>query len=107
MSTSYTLICQKWEESERGWGTRPDGYSLHLTNHDRVCYIQDYWSEMPDTAPEEYSRPDGTPYVVSVDQTTYEQVVSSGGSRRYCETAPSGGCDGWMPLRNGGCGHVT
>ena len=30
------VVVQKWEESERGWGTRPDGFSLHLTE----AYIQ-------------------------------------------------------------------
>lgn len=28
----HGVICQKWEESERGWGTRPNGYSLHLAD---------------------------------------------------------------------------
>ena len=27
------VVCQLWEESERGWGVRPDGYSLQACLH--------------------------------------------------------------------------
>lgn len=51
------VVVQYWEESERGWGTRPDGISVHLTDNDRQLYIQNYWRKMPDSIPDEYSRP--------------------------------------------------
>jgi hypothetical protein len=35
-----SLYLQYWEESERGWGVRPDGCSLHLTKDDCKSYIQ-------------------------------------------------------------------
>ena len=42
------VIKQLWEESERGWGIRPDGYSLHLNNEDRKQFIKEYWALLPD-----------------------------------------------------------
>lgn len=73
-----------WEESEKGWGERPDGYSLHLTNEDVKEFVKEYWNTMPDEVPEEYSRPFGSPYVINVDNTTYETIKTSrNGIRRY------------------------
>jgi hypothetical protein len=96
-ATVHKVIVQKWEESERGWGTRPDGYSLHLTEEDRVLYIKKYWNSMPDKAPAEYSRPDGTPYVASVDEATFAKVKASEcGVRGYGRPPGSGGSDGWV-----------
>ncbi|MDO8600300.1 MAG: hypothetical protein Q7R73_01605 [bacterium] len=100
-----TVVVQKWEESERGWGTRPDGYSLHLSDADRKIYIKEYWDSMPDTAPDEYSRPDGTPYPCDVDEEIYEEVKKSTNGIRSFKRAPgSGGIDGWIPLQDGGHG---
>jgi hypothetical protein len=94
----YTLICQKWVESERGWGTRPDGYSLHVTDEDRRSFVKEYWKEMPDVVPDEYSRPDGTPYLIEVNEETYKLVKRTKNGERFFDTAPgSGGSDGWIP----------
>ena len=73
----FPVVKQLWEESERGWGTRPDGYSLHLSEADRVAFVKDYWSKMPKEVPESYSRPYGGPTVVDVDVETYEKVRDS------------------------------
>lgn len=51
------VVVQRWLESERGWGTRPDGVSIHLNDADRQEYINRYWGSMPDYTPDEYSRP--------------------------------------------------
>ena len=56
------ILCQKWEESEQGWGVRPDGYSLHALETDRQTFIKEHNARLPDTPPAEYSRPSGTPY---------------------------------------------
>ena len=71
------VICQDWLESERGWGTRPDGCSLHLTEEDRQQYIQNNWDGMPDEVPNEYSRACGRPYPVQVSPELYARVQQS------------------------------
>lgn len=94
------VVVQKWEESERGWGTRPDGYSIHRHEYNRQSYISDYWNKMPrDEVPDEYERPCGTPYEAEVSDTEYEEVCASKfGVRRYNNNYPgSGGIDGWLP----------
>jgi len=95
-----TVIVQKWEESE-AWGTRPDGFSLHLTDEDRKAYIKAYWDGMPDATPAEYSRPDGTPYAWDADEETYALVeASENGIRRFTGAPGSGGTDGWIPMKS-------
>jgi hypothetical protein len=95
-----TVVVQKWEESERGWGCRPDGYSLHLSEADRIAYIAAYWARMPGEVPDEYSRPDGAPYLADVDAKTYKAVKASKNGTRYWDNAypGSGGTDGWVSV---------
>lgn len=96
----HEVIVQKWEESERGWGTRPDGFSLHLTDADRKSYIEEYWDRMPNSIPDEYSRPNGTPYKATVDAATFDRVkASKNGIRRLGRPPGSGGTDGWVSAR--------
>ena len=97
---SNSVICQKWEESECGWGRRPDGFSLHISYAALRKFIEQYWDGMPDVPPDEYSRPDGTPYPVGVSDDVYQTVKKSGDGVRYSgltEYPGSGGLDGWMP----------
>lgn len=93
-----TVIVQKWEESELGLGCRPDGYSLHLNEQLRSDYIQAYWDRMPDSPPEVYTRPDGTPYLTEINDEGYNKLVEAGGSSRHNGRPPgNGGVDGWIP----------
>lgn len=80
---TYNVVYQEWEESERGWGTRPDGYSLHKDDASRQAYIQEYWNSMPHEVPDEYSRPCGSPEVRAVDKKTYRAVMKEGSVRRW------------------------
>jgi len=74
----HTVVCQEWLESERGWGQRPDGASLHLTESNRKEFVKEYWDRMPDgPAPDEYSREDGQPKLIDVTDEVYEKVKSS------------------------------
>lgn len=77
----HQVLCQEWEESERGWGTRPDGYSLHLDESDCSSFIKAYWAEQPDRiggmAPDEYSRPWGSPFRVDVSSSIYQQIQAN------------------------------
>lgn len=96
------VVCQKWEESERYWGTRPDGFSLHISYEALRRYVKGYWDSMPDEAPDEYSRPDGTPYPVGVSDAVAAEVAAGGDGKRYYEGYEypgSGGIDGWQPVR--------
>lgn len=36
------VIIQNWEERERGWGTRPDGFTVHASIEGRNAYAQWY-----------------------------------------------------------------
>lgn len=74
----YVLYKQAWLESERGWGQRSDGYSLHRTLDDCGEYIRDYWAEMPDETPDEYSRPIGSPELIEVTKAEYDSVKGNG-----------------------------
>ncbi|MBU1198703.1 MAG: hypothetical protein KKF46_02720 [Nanoarchaeota archaeon] len=78
------IVRQEWTETERGWGMRPDGYSLHKTVEECKQYINDYWEGMPHKIPDEYSFPSGKPYTVDVDKEIYQSVIkSSNGIRRF------------------------
>lgn len=94
----HTVVAQQWEESERNWGIRPDGYSLHMTEDDRLQYIADYWAAMPATAPAEYSRPCGRAYFTQIPDSVYRELVEAKdahGARFYHNNQPSyGGMSG-------------
>lgn len=94
-TSTHVVICQGWEESEAGWGVRPDGASLHLTRDDRDAFIRAYWdaekaSNPSGTVPREYSRPCGEPFKLEVDASTVLKVSASTKGIRiledlYCE----------------------
>lgn len=94
----HEAICQKWEESEKNWGVRPDGFSLHLSFAALKRFVHAYWDAMPDDAPEAYSRPDGTPYIVGVSQEIAHKIQEAGDGLRFSKAYKypgSGGIDGW------------
>lgn len=75
------VVYVSWEESERGWGIRPDGCSLHLTEEDFRKYEKWYWESMEETygdkAPDEYSRPAGRPVTAYASKKLYEEIKKS------------------------------
>ena len=74
----YEVIVQEWVESVRGWGTSPDGYSLHFSDMDRDAFVTEYWHGLPDGIPPEvYSRPDGTGYWALVGAKTQKMIKDS------------------------------
>lgn len=86
----YVVIVQEWLESEFGWGQRPDGYSLHLTTEDLKAFLEEYWAEMPKEVPDEYSRPDGSPYCAEVEEKVYLEVkASKNGIRSFDRKLPT------------------
>lgn len=106
-----TVVVQKWEESEAGWGTRPDGYSIHLTEEDRAAYCkkfakwqQDYFKKEygDDRVPPEYDRICGAPYLAEVDAKVYEELTANKkqGLRIWDNKYPgNGGTDGWKNVK--------
>ncbi len=68
------IVYVSWEESERGWGTRPDGSSLHLTRNDFQIFLEAYWAKMPDEVPDEYSRPAGKPVIAYASPDLYKRI---------------------------------
>jgi len=77
-----SLYLQYWEESERGWGVRPDGCSLHLTKDDCKSYIQKtYESRDSDVVPHEYDRIVGEPIEALVSDEIFNEVSKSGSIR--------------------------
>lgn len=71
------IYCQDWEESERGWGVRPDGFTLHLTLEDHAGYVKGFYEACnnQDEAPDDYTRASGSVRRVKVSAVTQEAVV--------------------------------
>jgi hypothetical protein len=105
----HTIVVQKWEESERGWGTRPDGYTMHLTEEDRVAFCKKFWADErkrnpSGVAPSCYSRECGSPYAAKVDRKTYNAIEKSKSKHGVWGEGNSPpefmcGVDGWLPKR--------
>ena len=80
--SDHRVVMQAWEESERSWGVRPDGITLHLTRADRDNFCKQYWAEerkrsatLGDGIPDEYTRESGEPVWADVDAKTYGDVL--------------------------------
>lgn len=70
-------------EAERGWGCRPDGYSLHKDEAARAAYVRATWgSRDRSEVPDEYEYPSGK-YLGEVDAETYRDVLASGTGLRF------------------------
>ena len=72
------ILIQYWEESERGFGIRPDGASLHkdyLSHKNYVGQIYNVW-ETIEYVPNEYDRVIGKLIYVSVNSELYNLVLS-------------------------------
>lgn len=74
-----TAILDTWTESERGWGTRPDWCTIHLTEDDYKKYVKAYWDKMPDTVQDEYSIPDNRIRKVVLSDALFEKLEKSNG----------------------------
>lgn len=75
------VLVQTWSESERGWGTRPDGLSIHFSEEQRLKYIDEHWERYKemygDKTPDEYDRPDrgGTYWATFVFEEADEDIT--------------------------------
>ena len=66
------VYLQYWEESERGWGVRPDGCSLHTTLINHKKFINSIYSDRDGDVPDEYDRVVGEPIEVMIKDTLSE-----------------------------------
>lgn len=76
-----------WTESERGWGTRPDGYSVHISAEEARQYVDRHWAKFPDgAAPDEYDRPDSEkPFGVVLQDAAFARLLKEEKSIRLWE----------------------
>ena len=75
--TLEDAIYVSWEEVELGYGTRPDGFSLHLSEEDFIAFEKDHWERYKgyfDSGGSDYSRPAGSPTRVKVSRNIYEEI---------------------------------
>ena len=70
------VILQIWEESERGWGTRPDGCSMHIDLKERENYIQTLYEsrKSDESIPHEYERIVGEGVEAFIEDALFELV---------------------------------
>lgn len=81
-ASMHPAILVSWTESERGWGQRPDGVSLHPTKDLAEEYIKEYWARQPPrdkngNPPDCYVRPESARTMVMVDNQLYDEITHS------------------------------
>ena len=75
----FSLYAIEWEESESGWGVRPDGFSFHRSAQEATQYIKDYWARQPKEVQYEYSRPcNDTARLIEVSEGLHDYVLEHG-----------------------------
>ena len=79
------VFLQYWEESERGWGVRPDGCSIHLSLEEHKKYVNSIYNERKThtQVPYEYDRPVGESLSIMIKDDLYENIKN--GSLRLME----------------------
>jgi len=68
------VFLQLWEESERGWGTRPDGCSVHSDLNAHKIYIEESYKDRGDEVPDSYERIIGGVIVAFVDDNLFSII---------------------------------
>ena len=68
---------QRWEESERGSGVRPDGASIHINMKYYKSYIDSiYECRDSKNIPDEYERVSGPVLEVYIEDGLYQKLVN-------------------------------
>ena len=65
---------QIWEESERGFGSRPDGCSIHINSETRVEYINYIYGSRGDLVPNIYDRIIGPELEGFIDDELFKKL---------------------------------
>lgn len=84
----------QWDEFERGWGRRPDGFSFHSSPESCAAYLKDFYARRGDgPAPDEYDSPSSSSpvkmsaslgfvkWVEQSDRRLGERVVETSGGQ--------------------------
>ena len=80
------VYLKNWEESERGWGVRPDGCSLHIDLNNHKSYLNSiYQSRDINNIPHEYDRIVGDVKEVLVSDVIFNEVLKSNGVLRLMQ----------------------
>lgn len=66
------VILQLWEESERGFGNRPDGCSIHADSENRNKYIKSIYESRCDEVPDIYERIIGSELEAFIDDDLFK-----------------------------------
>lgn len=74
---------QEWEESERGWGTRPDGFTVHSRKEDIQSFLEEMRRREMGTngagyVPDCYTRPMGEPFEAEVEPSLRPKPGTNG-----------------------------
>jgi len=85
------VFVQNWEESERGWGVRPDGFTVHISRDQRDAYVDWYnqtFNDLPE-APDEYTRISGDPFEIElynkIAKRSMKKVSMDGGKKKQAD----------------------
>lgn len=76
------LWVQEWVETERGWGTRPDGYTVHRKLEDVEMFLLEMRREEKKrhngAVPDVYSYPIGTPFELEFPDEEAPDLICHG-----------------------------
>lgn len=72
-----------WTEYERGWGSRPDGYSVHSTKELAEKYVNDTCGDRSGPVPDEYSSPSSLPVGVHASEVLVSMLERHNGTMRF------------------------
>jgi hypothetical protein len=68
------VVLQLWEESEKGFGTRPDGCSIHIDLYNRNNYIRYIYGSRGDIVPETYDKIIGSELEAFIDDELFKKL---------------------------------
>jgi hypothetical protein len=69
------VFLQIWEETERSWGIRPDGCSIHIDSDSHKKYIDNIYSNRGDNVPDIYERINGDVIIAFVEDGLYKELI--------------------------------
>ncbi len=77
-SQPFVGVIETWTEYERGWGSRPDGVSLHFAGIDNKNFVEKFIADRKakygKSVPDEYSSNDGNVTAVYISESLYERL---------------------------------